>query len=266
VIPLKFKTFVTSKLHDEFRRMIEIFSGDHVTTICNSRTTSMDLQSARAEMGLVSDRPVVVPPGCDIQPVAEKDEATRLDVIPGPYILYVSTVEIRKNHKLLLEAYDLMRRDESFDPPHLVLVGQRGWLVDDLLRDIDERRGAASRVILLTAVSDAHLSQLYKDAIFTVYPSFYEGWGIPVAESLYHRKFCLCSDRGALPEAGGSFVEYLDPEDSASWALRIRHYVDHPEDLLDRERRIESGHAARRWSNFRQEAKDVFASAFIRRG
>lgn len=265
VIPLKFRAFVTDKLHGEFQRMIKIFSGDHVTTICNSEATRGDLQRARADMGLANDAPAVVSPGCDIQLRDEEDEAAEPDAVTGPYILYVSTVEIRKNHRLLLQAWDLMGRDGSFDPPQLVLVGQRGWLADDILEEIDEGRGAASRVALLTGVSDADLARLYKGARFTVYPSLYEGWGIPVAESLYHGKFCISSDRGALPEAGGRFADYLDPEDAVQWARRIRHYLDHPEELRERERRIKDGFVPRRWSDFRRDAKALLTSALATR-
>jgi glycosyltransferase involved in cell wall biosynthesis len=258
VIPLKFESFVTDKLRREFRRMIEIFSADNVTTICNSATTREDLQAARAELGLPNGSTIIVRPGCDFETESDPGTQSSLGEVPaGAYILYVSTVEIRKNHRVLLEAYDILTQDSAFLPPRLVLVGQKGWLVDALLQQIEERRGPAAYVTLMTDVSDAQLSRLYQDAAFTVYPSFYEGWGIPVAESLYHHKFCLCSDRGALREAGGKFVEYLDPEDAQLWARRIKHYIERPDDRLEREKRIRDEFKPRRWSDFRNDVGDL---------
>jgi glycosyltransferase involved in cell wall biosynthesis len=262
VIPLKFKCFVTEKLHEEFRRMIELFSGPKITTICNSRATSDDLQNVRAKMGLSGKAPILLSPGCDLRPDTKSARKSSEGEIPATkYLLYVSTVEIRKNHKVLLEAYDILTAGDAFDPPRLIFVGQRGWLVDELLHSIDERRGTASYVTLMTNVSDADLANLYRGALFTLYPSLYEGWGIPVVEALYYGKFCICSDRGALAEAGGEFAEYLDPGNSELWARRIKHYLGHPEELLERECRIRKDFRPRLWSDFRQEASCAFLRA-----
>jgi len=86
-------------------------------------------------------------------------------------------------------------------------------------------------VKILNHISDADLIRFYQNAYFTVYPSLYEGWGLPVAESLAMGKFCLASDATSLPEVGGDFLEYIDPWDVPKWANRLKWYFDHPEEV-----------------------------------
>ena len=69
--------------------------------------------------------------------------------------------------------------------------------------------------------NDAELRALYENCEFFVYPSLYEGWGLPVAEALAFGKFVLASDRGSIPEVGGDLVEYIDPWNASAWAEAI---------------------------------------------
>ena len=79
---------------------------------------------------------------------------------------------------------------------------------------------------------------LYDRCLYTVYPSLYEGWGLPVHESFEFGKFCLCSNGGSLPEAGGDLAEYLDPWDLNAWVERIRYFADHPDEIEKRNQMI----------------------------
>ena len=107
-------------------------------------------------------------------------------------------------------------------------------------------------------VNDAELAYLYQHASFTVYPSLYEGWGLPVAESLAYGKFCLCANTSSLPEVGEQWVEYLDPWDLPAWVERLRHYITHPQEIARRNAAISAGYAAHPW---RQTAADIYRHA-----
>ena len=102
---------------------------------------------------------------------------------------------------------------------------------------------------ILNRVTDSDLSRLYKNAYFTVYPSLYEGWGLPVAESLANGKFCLASNVASIPEVGGDLIEYLDPWDVPAWAARIHWYIDHPDDLSQKEQRIKKEYIPVTWQS-----------------
>jgi glycosyltransferase involved in cell wall biosynthesis len=260
-IPLLLPDFVEPGVACGFRRSLSIFLRPGSTVICNSRSTLADLRNLLPTQRILDDA-LVIPPGSDLAPgQPPPDEPCKeLDLRPG-YILYVSTIEVRKNHRILIEAYERLAADGMVDLPTLVFVGKRGWMVDSLLKDIDSGMAAGGRARLLDQVSDVGLRWLYENASFTVYPSFYEGWGIPVSEALNYGKFCLCSDRGALPEAGGAFVELLDPSDCDTWAERIRYYLLHPGALEERELAIRMGYRPRLWADFREEAAAALSNA-----
>ena len=164
------------------------------------------------------------------------------------FILYVSTIERRKNHGVLYEAYLALVNSGCRDLPLLVFVGMQGWGVDELMTQIASDERVSPYLRILNHVSDAELAILYKSTLFTVYPSFYEGWGLPVAESLAYGKFCLASNAASIPEVGGGLVDYLDPHVAESWAATIVRFLDNPEELKLREQRIEKEYTPTRWA------------------
>lgn len=163
------------------------------------------------------------------------------------YILYVSTIEARKNHQLLLDAYDALLKKGIDGLPLLVFVGMRGWGVDGLFRQLENSSLLKSHVRILNHVSDAELCALYKHALFCVYPSLYEGWGLPVAECLAYGKYCLAAPVASIPEVGGSFVEYLDPHDCVAWANRMLELSSDNERLQGLEDNIRAHYVPVSW-------------------
>ncbi len=132
--------------------------------------------------------------------------------LPERFVLFVATIEGRKNHQLVL---DIWRRmiDEGDDPPHLVCVGRLGWKSTGFISTLVESGYLGGRIHLLRDICDADLRMLYSRCLFTLCPSFYEGWGLPVGEALAMGKICVCSDRASLPEVAGEFGMYIDIAD-----------------------------------------------------
>ncbi len=172
------------------------------------------------------------------------------------YILYVSTIEVRKNHETLYRAYRKLLDMGRNDLPRLVFAGRQGWKVESLLSEIRLDRAVNGLIITLENVTDSELTHLYRHALFTVYPSLYEGWGLPVAESLAHGKFCIASSASSLPEVGGEFVEYLDPCDLTSWVERLAYYFDNEQAIRDREAKIRSEYRPHTWSETTRKIVD----------
>ncbi len=123
------------------------------------------------------------------------------------FILCVSTVEPRKNHLKLLEAWERLRAKESA-LPQLVLVGNAYSGFEDLAEKVDRACEEDERVVWLKGVSDEELEALYARCRFTVFPSIAEGFGLPILESVWYGRPCLCADFGAMEEAarGGGCV------------------------------------------------------------
>ncbi|MHA4875417.1 glycosyltransferase, partial [Enterococcus faecium] len=84
--------------------------------------------------------------------------------------------------------------------PDLVCVGGRGWLNDHVYAALDRDPELAEKVRIISGLTDSHLALLYSTCLFTVYLSTYEGWGLPVTESLCYGKVPLLSDTSSLPE------------------------------------------------------------------
>lgn len=145
--------------------------------------------------------------GTEVRP--DDDVLGRYGLASKSYILFVGTVEPRKNLSTLLDALDRLRGELGSRVPDLVVIGGWGWRSAEvrtrLLRD--------RQVHWFRAVVDSDLAAFYRQARFTVAPSHTEGWGLPVQESVAHGIPCIASAGGALPEAGSDLVEYFEPSD-----------------------------------------------------
>jgi glycosyltransferase involved in cell wall biosynthesis len=171
-------------------------------------------------------------------------------LVSRPFILTVSTVEVRKNHRLLYQAWTRMRSDPDFpEPPHLVMVGRRGWRVDDLLDEMSKNPDVRDFIHHFENISDEELEWLYGNCLFTVFPSFYEGFGLPVLESLAHGKCCISSNTSSLPEAGQGLTQLLDPLDFAAWYTAIKALVFDEDMRRDNEAQIRAGFTMSSWKD-----------------
>jgi glycosyltransferase involved in cell wall biosynthesis len=134
---------------------------------------------------------------------------------PG-YLLYVGRLEDKKNIHGLLAAYEILFAILKDRAPELVLAGLRGQGADEALFRISAE--ARSRVRLLGHVNDDDLPYLYAGALALFFPSFYEGFGLPILESFAARTPVVCSRTASLPEVAGDAAEYFDPNDSRQMA------------------------------------------------
>lgn len=133
--------------------------------------------------------------------------------LPERYLLFVGTVEPRKNLGRLLSAFETIRSKGLADG--LVIVGQRGWLYDAFFAQLEESP-ARDGVILPGYVPDEDLPALYGGALALVFPSVYEGFGLPVLEAMGCGVPVATSNTSSLPEIGGDAARYFDPLDVAS--------------------------------------------------
>ena len=170
--------------------------------------------------------------------------------LPERFVMSVSTLESRKNHELLLEVWpNLVEKHGADKIPYLLLVGRIGYFIVDtnqLRRKLLDRR-VRERVLPAGNLTDADLSEAYRRCLFTLFPSFYEGWGLPVEESLVHGKFCLTSNRSSMPEAGRDFVDYFDPCDPADAQLVFERALFEPGYVEAREQRIRTHYRPASW-------------------
>ena len=176
---------------------------------------------------------------------------------PRPYALFVGTVEARKNHLLVFNTWrELIDKYGADAIPDLVCVGRLGWHADEFLRTYVETGGLGGKVSLLsTSVSDGELAAFYANAEFTVYPSRYEGWGLPVSESLAFGKVPVVAHNSALPEAGGDLATYFTSGEVADLTKVIEREVLNLEQRARLEQRIRDEFVDLTW----QQVADVIS-------
>jgi glycosyltransferase involved in cell wall biosynthesis len=151
--------------------------------------------------------------------VREQDSAI-LNIPPallkGPLVLMVGTLEERKNSTLAVRLWKKLQCKHGEATPVLVMVGSYGWHKLSLMASVFIGRFFSKSVYHLSRCNDETLHELYRRSLFTIYLSSYEGWGLPVGESMWLGTPVLSSNLTALPEVGEDLVDYVDPKDEAA--------------------------------------------------
>jgi glycosyltransferase involved in cell wall biosynthesis len=142
------------------------------------------------------------------------------------YFLAVGTFEPRKNHACLLKAFAaLLVQEPSLRPLQLVLVGKPGWGYESIYEQINEF-DLGNDLVLVQSLSDQELCQLYVHSAALVYPSFYEGFGLPVLEGMQCGTSVIASNIPVLREVAGEAALYIDPHDPRDLANAMRTVLD----------------------------------------
>lgn len=200
---------------------------------------------------MLLQKPVDVAQLPHILPSAENATESERNVAPtAPFVLCVCTLEGRKNHMLLFRVWAaLLRKYRGVGVPDLVLVGRWGWRIEDFRTVLDESNHLGGKIIVKSGLNDHELAELYRQCSLTVFPSFVEGWGLPVGESLSFGKFCVASNASSVPEVGESFVDYFDPYDFDDAFTKIERAVFDREYLENRTAEIVRDFKPRTWED-----------------
>lgn len=144
-----------------------------------------------------------------------------------PFFLSTGTIEPRKNQSFLLDVYQQFRA-RGGDPIHLVLAGKNGWLMEGFGEQIAASPWA-SDIHILGYVSDGELAWLYQHCLVNLYPSHYEGFGLPVLEGMHFGTPVVCSNKTSLPEIVGKAGILLPPDDSSGWVHALESLMSDPQ-------------------------------------
>ncbi len=243
--------YQSEQVVSSFLRLAELAARRASLVLSISRAASEDFAEFASAAGVKPGRIEVIHLGADSPaPQARQPAGMPEDLLSRGYVLSVSTMHVRKNHQLL---YQLWRRfaEEGRDRiPRLVLAGTPGWLTGDLLVQISTDPIVLDSIIVLNSVDDAELSWLYGHAKFTLFPSLYEGWGLPIVESLQHGKPCLASNTSSMPEAGQGLAAHLDPLDFMAWRREILRRFEDPSVPASESELIRDRFRPRSWQDF----------------
>jgi glycosyltransferase involved in cell wall biosynthesis len=147
--------------------------------------------------------------------------------IGANYLLSLGSIQPRKNLTRLIEAFRWLRKSRPDDkPPQLVIAGKRGWLDDEIFRTA-QQDGLNESVKFVGYVPDEDLPALYSGALCFVYPSYFEGFGLPVLEAMQCGAPVIAGNQTSLPEVAGDAALLFDPFDTRALGEAIARVIDH---------------------------------------
>jgi glycosyltransferase involved in cell wall biosynthesis len=252
LIPYKFPHwFVGTEVGPAFR-------GWATATLCASDLVCAISESTRIDLRAFAEEHAIVPPPVEVIRLGDGDLADvpvpDLDQVAGvaagePFVLLVSTIEARKNHALAYQAWRrLIAKHGPAAVPKLLMVGSPGWMTADLVAQIRTDPVTDRHIVLVHGAADAELAWLYRNCLFALYPSHYEGWGLPVAEALAFGKACVASHTSSMPEVGGDLVDYHDPGDLVGYLAVLERMIFDGPYRAAREHRVQAGFRRTTWA------------------
>lgn len=234
LVPIKFPEYCADQRFDQvFKRHFIEMAHDAAMIFVDSENTKKDLVEFWESAELITDFPTI-----KFVPLAA---ASNLNLLPelnissqaiinhveflGDYVIYVSSFEARKNHRLLVNVWRALYEERGASCPQLVLVGMKGWGTTDLINQIGRMPAyKAGKINWLQNVDDDTLLHLYSKSLFSVFPSLYEGWGLAATEAMSFGKVCLVANNSALDEATQNLMPSLHPLDYLGWKKKLTDF------------------------------------------
>ena len=190
--------------------------------IVNSAETGRDLKAFAKDLGLAMPPCVVAWLGTTISPTTETIET---GMPKRPYFVMVGTIEARKNHLVILEAWREIVANLGSRAPDLIIIGQRGWEAANAIEILDNPGPLEKRVHEISGCDDDRMAELLNGAQAMLMPSFVEGFGLPVVEALQQGVPVIASDLPVFREIAGAIPTYLDPHDRSAWVNAVIEYM-----------------------------------------
>jgi glycosyltransferase involved in cell wall biosynthesis len=216
LVPLHFPEWVHPRTYRMHGRKYRHAARTCDVVVVNSTFTARDVEET---LGVPGDRITVAPPALDPRFTPDGPRAERAE----PFVLTVSTLEARKNVDTLVEAMRIVRRDRP--ELRLVVAGTGGWMPPSLVEDWMDAPGF---------VQDVELERLYRSASVFVYPSRWEGFGMPVVEAMASGTPVVSSAHPSLDDASGDVALRADPDSAEEFARAIGEATDPDEELVTR--------------------------------
>jgi glycosyltransferase involved in cell wall biosynthesis len=240
--------FESTAFIERFGAYVDFLARDADLVLAISNSTRSDFIEAAPRTDPA--RVAVIRLGADPIPAGEQIRPAALAALgERPFVLSVSTIQSRKNFDLLYRLWQKAAVNGQVGMPHLVIVGREGFGAADLLHSMRNDPWIAKTVTILNTASDAELAWLYEHCAFTLYPSWYEGWGLPLSESLAYGKTFIASDNSSLPEAGQGLGIHLDPYDLKAWGREIVRLAQDVEARRAMEQRISAERRLPSWAD-----------------
>lgn len=237
--------------------------GTHI--IVNSEFTKQRLEHWRKLLEERSLPTEVIPIGVDQGLLERTRDLTVQGDTKRPYFVILGTIEPRKNHAILLEVWRHFSKSMPHDAiPDLIIIGKRGWKNKEVFQALDHCEILREHVRELNDVADAELWPLLQGARAMLFPSFVEGWGMPLVEALSLGVPVIASDIAAFHEAGSGVPELVSPTDANSWVEHITAYMNPESSAPSRQRQRLLNYRPPTWQDHFAKAKAFVDSDLLK--
>lgn len=220
LIPLTHAEYCRPGVDATHRRRIRTALNHAVGLIGNSQATLDDLAREAQKAGIPLPPTVVAHLASGVT-VRARSSAP----LGEPYFLLLGTIEPRKNHWFMLHLWRRMVETLGAATPKLVIVGRRGWECENVVDMLERCDVLRTHVIERADCNDAELHGWMQHACALLFPSFVEGYGMPLVEALAAGTPVLASNLGVFREIAGDIPDYMDPLDGPAWIARIVDYM-----------------------------------------
>ena len=234
-IPIEFPEFCSRGSFDRHVRRLATVSTHAALVIVNSRDSRRAIEAALKERGARVPDMEVLPLAVGAEFAKAKRSAAPRP--PVPYFLYVGNIEPRKNLLFLLEVWRRLVERYGVRAPRLVIAGRRAWESENIVDVLERTRSLAPFLAEASDLTDAGLARLMANCTALVAPSFSEGFGLPVVESLAAGAPVVASDIAAHREVGDGCAVFADAIDGPAWVAAIETLMDDGSEL--RRQRLE---------------------------
>jgi len=178
-----------------------------------------------------------------------------------PYVLFVATLESRKDHLFVLNAWLALLRAQPDRVPLLVCVGRPGFQSGPIFALLRAAPGLTEGVLVMSDIPDASLARLYAGALFTLYNSHHEGWGLPVTEALALGKVVVAPAHSGLVEAGSGLALHFAPQSEPEFLVHLEHLLFTPGAIAAAEAHIKASLRLRSWAAVADQLLGILAAA-----
>ena len=217
---------------------------------CDSTSAKEDFLQLKQKEGFQRAIPVqVVALGSDFCKEALCSTPKKYQtLLQSKYILFVGTIEPRKNHEDLLDVFTSLA--QTYKDLFLVFIGKKGWKVDDLVKKIKQHPLKDKRLFWLQNIDDATLEDFYRHAFLVTYLSKYEGYGLPIVESLHYGNITIVSKNSSMYEVGCEFADYILHESKEELYSVLSHYYENSREYIKRKNYIQQNFKQKTWKSF----------------
>lgn len=181
-----------------------------------------------------------------VRPSHQEFKRSGLKANGEAFILCTGTVEARKNHTLLYYAYKLAK-SKGIALPKLIIAGRPGHRTENIISIIQDDPEVNEDMFILDDVNDGELAWLYNHCAFTIYPSFYEGWGLPIAESIVQGVPCICSKTSSMPEVAPGIPDYFNPCSPEECVNLIASYATNKDNCYTKAKKRTAAYTPTSW-------------------